>query len=425
MGGGQWKPMWIHERFFDRRNNFYSNGRWRSRYMGLLFPVYPDFQNANDTNGRWVIQFNQYTSGSISAYSQKASDSNDEWIMKPHEADWHPHGGRVEVCSGPVVLEDPEPWPPVGPRKPYDNSCKKGYACKVVPHNSTNSAMSQISGLVAWESGLRVHDIIRISADEGYGCWRIIQILCAETEHYVLNKSPNCRPGYPDDIGGPYDDDEEVNIGECETCEDHCRGVELYAPDAFEPKEVSVQNLDYDEQATITAESLGEDGDEFSSHISADTDGVVISATDRDYEKCELQLKWSNEIGGKIYLQARCIIRPTDIDRFGERDMTKWSTLYGLEGQSEDGFDLNHASWPVAAVASDYEFGKTFDFGGMTFTLEDTHSKGYLQLYVQIPSGSNGEWSHTMSNPTSKKALFLYFGDNDNTDYSANGASAV
>ena len=47
----------------------------------------------------------------------------------------------------------------------------------------------------------------------------------------------------------------------------------------------------------------------------------------------------------KIYLQARCIIRPTDIDRFGERDMTKWSTLYGLEGQSEDGFDLNHASW--------------------------------------------------------------------------------
>ena len=61
----------------------------------------------------------------------------------------------------------------------------------------------------------------------------------------------------------------------------------------------------------------------------------------------------------------------------------------------------------------------------MTFTLEDTHSKGYLQLYVQIPSGSNGEWSHTMSNPTSKKALFLYFGDNDSTDYSANGASAV
>ena len=110
MGGGQWKPMWIHERFFDRKNNFYSNGRWRSRYMGLLFPVYPDFQNENDTNGRWVIQFNQYTSGSISAYSQKASDAEGEWIMKPNEADWHPHGGRVEVCGGPVVLEDSEPW---------------------------------------------------------------------------------------------------------------------------------------------------------------------------------------------------------------------------------------------------------------------------------------------------------------------------
>ena len=425
MGGGQWKPMWIHERFFDRKNNFYSNGRWRSRYMGLLFPVYPDFQNENDTNGRWVIQFNQYTSGSISAYSQKASDAEGEWIMKPHEADWHPHGGHVEVCSGPVVLEDSEPWPPVGPRKPYDNSCKHGYACKVVPYNSSNSSMNEVSGLVAWESGLRVHDVIRISADEGYGCWRIVQILCAETEHYVLNKSPNCRPGYPDDIGGPYDDDEEVDIGECETCEDHCRGVELYAPDAFEPKEVSVQNLDYDEEATLTADNLEVDGDEFSSHISADTDGVVISATDREYDQCELQLRWSNEIGGKIYLQGRCITRPTDIDRFGERDMTKWSTLYGLEGQSEDGFDLNHASWPVASVASDYEFEKTFDFGGMTFTLEDTHSKGYLQLYVQIPSGSNGDWSHTMSNPTSKKALFLYFGDNENPTYLANGVSAM
>ena len=117
--------------------------------------------------------------------------------------------------------------------------------------------------------------------------------------------------------------------------------------------------------------------------------------------------------------------RPTDIDRFGDRDMTKWSTLYGLEGQSEDGFDLNHASWPVAAVASDYEFGKTFDFGGMTFTLEDTYNKGYLQLYVQIPNGSNGKWSHTMSNPTSKKALFLYFGDNENPTYLANGVSAM
>tara|TARA_B100001093_G_scaffold261990_1_gene250397 strand:- start:7878 stop:13442 length:5565 start_codon:yes stop_codon:yes gene_type:complete len=424
-GGGQWKPMWIHERFFDRRNNFYSNGRWQSRYMGLLFPVYPDFQNENDTNGRWVIQFNQYTSGSISAYSQKASDSSDEWIMKPNEADWRPHGGRVEVCGGPVVLEDPEPWPPIGPRKPYDNSCKSGYALKVVPHSSNNSSLDQVSGLVAWESGLRVNDIIRISADEGYGCWRIIQILCAETEHFVLNKSPNCRPGYPDDVGGPYDDDEEPFDGDCETCADHCRGVELYAPNESEATEVIVQNLDYEEEAILTAENLEDDGDEFSSHLSADTDGVVISATDRDYEKCELQLKFSNEIGGKIYLQARCLTRPTDNDRFGERDMTQWSTLYGLEGQSETDFDLNHASWPVASVASDYEFEKTFDFGGMTFTLEDTHNKGYLQLYVQIPSGANGEWSHTMSDSTSKKALFLYFGDNDNPNYSANGASAV
>ena len=94
--------------------------------MGLLFPVYPDFQNENDTNGRWVIQFNQWTAGSISAYSQKAVDFENKWIMKPHEADWYPHGASVSVCGGAVVLEEPHPWPPVGPHKPWDNSCKTG-----------------------------------------------------------------------------------------------------------------------------------------------------------------------------------------------------------------------------------------------------------------------------------------------------------
>ena len=55
---------------------------------------------------------------------------------------------------------------------------------------------------------------------------------------------------------------------------------------------------------------------------------------------------WSREINGKVYLQARCIKRPTDGDRFDERDFTQWSTVYALEGDSELNFDLNHASWP-------------------------------------------------------------------------------
>nr|ADD96260.1 hypothetical protein [uncultured organism MedDCM-OCT-S08-C1394] len=80
-GGGRWKPMWVHERFFKHSNNFYRNGKWESRYTGILFPIYPDIQNDNDTNGRWVIQHNQYTSGSIHAFSQKVADtSNDNWI---------------------------------------------------------------------------------------------------------------------------------------------------------------------------------------------------------------------------------------------------------------------------------------------------------------------------------------------------------
>ena len=37
------------------------------------FQFIPISKNENDTNGRWVIQFNQWTAGSISAYSQKAA----------------------------------------------------------------------------------------------------------------------------------------------------------------------------------------------------------------------------------------------------------------------------------------------------------------------------------------------------------------
>ena len=190
-GGGRWKPMWVHERFFRHNNNFWRNGKWESRYTGILFPIYPDIQNDNDTNGRWVIQHNQYTSGSIHAFSQKVTDtSNDEWIMQPNCADWHPHGAKVEVCGGPVVLEESYPWPPTGPGKPHDDSCKAGYAVKVVPYNSTTVA-DDVVGLAKYEAGLKINDIIRISADYGHGCWKIIDIVCEETEHIVLYKSNN------------------------------------------------------------------------------------------------------------------------------------------------------------------------------------------------------------------------------------------
>ena len=77
------------------------------------------------------------------------------------------------------------------------------------------------------------------------------------------------------------------------------------------------------------------------------------------------------------------------------------------------------------AVDSDYSFDKTISFGGMNFTIEGIEGKDYLQLYVEIPSSSGGKWTHTMTNPTSKKALFIYFGDNEKPNYSASGVSSM
>jgi hypothetical protein len=425
-GGGTWKPMWIHERFFERGNSFYQDGEWNSKFTGLLFPVYPDDENENDTNGRWVIQHNQWTSGSISAYSQKASDSNDEWIMKPHSADWHPHGGVVAVCedADPVNPGDPEPWPPIGPPTPYDNSCEHGYACKVVPHNSTNEVKNQVEGLVAWESGLRVNDIIRISSDYGYGCWKIIEIVCAETEHYVLNVSPNCNPGYPDDVGGPYDGDELPPSQTCETITNHCRGVELYGRSRSNSSIVTSENLDYDTVGQKISPTDHGEGDVFGTHISGTTTTLVATSDNHDTSKheCELQIRWSDEINGERYLQARYLKAPTDASRFGSRDMWKWSTLYGLLG-TESEYNLNHASWPDAAVEEDYSFDTEFEFGGMEFTLEDDAT--WMQLYVEIPSSAAAEYTHTVANPTAKMPMFVYFGDNDDSENLVSGASST
>ena len=397
--------------------------------MGLLFPVYPDVENENDTNGRWVIQYNQYTSGSISAYSQKASDEDGEWIMKPHFADWHPHGGVVAVCENatPVNPGDPEPWPPTGPSKPYDNSCKSGYACKVVAHGSRNAKLEGVEGLVAWESGVRIGDILRVSADYGYDCWKVVDILCAETEHYILNVSPNCVPGYPDDIGGPYVDEENVTP-ECESTTDHCKGVELHAK--LSDGGVKIKNLDYDSEKTITGDDLSESGDEYGSQISASESHISVVASDHDLESlhpCELQFRWSEEINNAKYLQVRNLKTPTNEDQFGTRDMSEWSTVYGLIGENESSYFLGHPYWPDASVEESYGFDKSIEFEGLTFTLsnEQESNEGYLQLYVQIGEESNAEYTSEVSDPSAKMPLFIYFGDNENPPSMYNGISAT
>ena len=428
-GGGRWKPMWVHERFFKHSNNFWRNGKWESRYTGILFPIYPDIQNDNDTNGRWVIQHNQYTSGSIHAFSQKVADtSNDNWIKQPHCADWHPHGARIEVCGGPVVLEESYPWPPTGPGIPHDNSCTSGYALKVVPYN-TNAIAADIEGLVRYEAGLKINDIIRISTDYGYGCWKITDILCAETEHYVLYKSNNaCVPGGWDaeDPDYPEDTDPEPD---CESFGHHCRGVEVYGQweqdDSVIGENLDLNNID---QLTLNQSDYDNDGgDGFGTDMVIDSNLVLVKTDDHDHA-CELQIRWSQDVSGYHYLQARYLLKPSN-QTFDTRDTTEWSTLYGLEDavKTENDYTINHQNWPDAGVAGNYTHETSAEFGGMIFTLDDTETSndGYYQLYVEVKADSDGEYSHPVADATRKMPLFIYIGDNADSENLASGKSGM
>ena len=62
--------------------------------------------------------------------------------------------------------------------------------------------------------------------------------------------------------------------------------------------------------------------------------------------------------------------------------------------------------------------GKTAEFGGMTFTLDDTETSndGYYQLYVEVKADSDGEYSHSVADATRKMPLFIYVGDNADSE---------
>ena len=232
----------------------------------------------------------------------------------------------------------------------------------------------------------------------------------------------------PDDIGGPYDDDEEPTAESCESTASHCRGIELHANSA-EGASVKLKNLDYGYESDVTVDDLSNTGDGYGSAITGNTSTLVVGANDHDTSnnECELQLRWSSKINGNYYLQARYLKAPTNSETFGERDMSEWSTLYGLEGVPESSYTLGHQAWPDASVDVNYSFDKTFEFGGMVFTLDDDHvsNDGYLQLYVQIPESANVVYTHDVADATAKMPLFIYVGDNTDSANSMNGVSAV
>ena len=71
------------------------------------------------------------------------------------------------------------------------------------------------------------------------------------------------------------------------------------------------------------------------------------------------------------------------------------------------------------------QYGKTAEFGGMIFTLDDTETSndGYFQLYVEVKADSDGEYSHSVADATRKMPLFIYVGDNADSENLASGKS--
>ena len=143
----------------------------------------------------------------------------------------------------------------------------------------------------------------------------------------------------------------------------------------------------------------------------------------------ELEFRWADGVfGEKKILQIKNLKQPTHADgNFEDRDMSLWSTVYARE-DNEDQFDLTHAFWPDAAVDESYSFSKNITFDGITFELNNsdtlptgqTTNNGYLQLYANFEN-AQADLDPAMTNTSYKKALFIYFGDNADSENSASG----
>ena len=147
----------------------------------------------------------------------------------------------------------------------------------------------------------------------------------------------------------------------------------------------------------------------------------------------ELEFRWAdvlvNGLGVQSVLQVKNIIKPTN-ESFETRDVeNNWSTLYGYTGVDSN-YRLAHPAWPDASVSSDYDnfYTLPFTYEGMTFELDvsDTDvvdsSIQYKQLKVSLSDSQ--EFSHG-SSEISPSNLYIYIGDNEDSDSAATGASSV
>ena len=166
------------------------------------------------------------------------------------------------------------------------------------------------------------------------------------------------------------------------------------------------------------------------SEIPVDCNVVGINKPDPDGDGgAELEFRWAEGIyQDEKILQVKNLKQPTHVDgNFEDRDMSLWSTVYARE-DNEDQFDLSHAFGPDVTVDESYSFSKNITFGGITFELDNSDTipsghksnNGYLQLYANFEN-ANVDLEPTMTDTSSRKALFVYFGDNADSENSASG----
>jgi len=140
-----------------------------------------------------------------------------------------------------------------------------------------------------------------------------------------------------------------------------------------------------------------------------------------------LEFRW-HQINEKSVLQVNNLLQPTHEDdgqkTFGNRNMSNWSTLYGVAPtSSESSYTLAHQAWPDAAVSESHSDAE-ISFDGLTIKLDGSHSSndGYLQLYVNLAESKHIFLGSTNAvNLSGDVPMFIYSGDNSDSENSALG----
>jgi hypothetical protein len=132
-----------------------------------------------------------------------------------------------------------------------------------------------------------------------------------------------------------------------------------------------------------------------------------------------LEFRWA-DIHNREVLQVKNILKPTN-NSFVNRDTeNNWSTLYAFTFD-ESNYSLDHAVWPDAAVALNYESEHgTIEFDGLKFELGAFESTNDVDYYQLLLSNINNETEFLPNvNVAEPSHLFVFSGDSADPDNSA------